>query len=76
MMSRRELENLIFLKLQEMRRAEALLNASYSSLSCQSKEGRAGFVSSLADLQQRAEQVEQMITALDQSHAGMTPAAA
>ncbi len=76
MISRRELERLIIVGLQELRQAEWDLARRFRSAASQGRKNCRSVARSLAALKAKAEAVEELLGALDSSRSGDTPAAA
>lgn len=76
MISRRELERLIIVGLQELRQAERDLARRFKSAASHGRKNCESVARSLAVLKAKAEAVEELLGALDETRSSDTPVAA
>jgi len=67
MCTRRELESLIVLGLEEIKRLESSLDRRFAGLKSAPPQARASFLLNLAALSEKTRWMEQMIDALDEA---------
>jgi hypothetical protein len=76
MCSRRELETLIVIGLEELRGLETHLNQRLAALGKASRQRRISFLRNLIDLEERSRQLEELVDALDEGSRRTAPVAA